>query len=185
MADDDIDGLLDKIRNETDPIVKARMLVVVTREKNMPVYVVGKELNLSPAYLCNLMRVARLPEIVIDGFYSKNVSLTHLLVISRLKNDDDIVDVYEKTLQNNLPVAGVESLVRAKLYDVTSDGKRIEPDIVMSIQDVFKKIDPTLTVEIVQTRIKARVSITVKGNMAKTTQALQKLADSKLIKRTE
>lgn len=180
--DTEIQDIIDRIRNETDPFSKARLLYHVTKEKNIRVKDLAQLLSTSSAYLCNLMRIRLLPDIVVDGFYSKNVSLTHLLVLSRLKDVNSMVSVYEIILQNSLPVAGVEELVRAKLYGISSNGNRINQEEIKKIDEVFKKIDSDIGVSVTQTRVKATVKLVSKGNFAKTSQILKKLAESKLVK---
>lgn len=178
--DPEIQSIIQKITTESDPFVKARLIAHLTKEKNIRVKDLAKELKTTSSYLCNIIRVIQLPEIVRDGYYTKNVTLTHLLVLSRLHSIPDIVSVYETILRDSLPVAGVEALVREKLYGVSSKGDRLSQAATAKIEVVFKKVDPSLDVSIVQTRIKATLKIVSKGNLAKTTQALTKITELEL-----
>ncbi len=178
--DPEILPLIEKIRGEPDPFAKARQLHYLTKERDVRVKDLSKILGITSAYICNLMRIIRLPDIVVDGYYSKNVTLTHLLVLSRLKDISDMVSAYELILQKNLTVADVEELVRNHLYGILSGGKRVSEETVSKIEEIFQTIDRDLQVKITQTRIKATITLVSKGNLEKTSQILTRIADSKL-----
>lgn len=168
--------LIEELKEEKDPIKKANLLRILNSEKQIRIKTLATLLKITPSYICHLLRILRLPDIVTDGYYAKNLNVTHLFLLSRLKDPQDIIDFYEKILTGNLNVSEVEELVREKLYDVNSMGAGVEDKIKEKIAAKFKKIDPDAKVKIVQTRIKTRVEISYKGSRQKTTDFLKKMS---------
>jgi hypothetical protein len=174
--DEETKRIIEQAKLEKDVLSKARLLQYLRREKNIPLVQLAKILSLNPSYICHLLRLLRLPELVIDGYYSKLVSLSHLMTVSRLKNKEDMVVVYETILANNLTVAQTDNLVREKIFRIKTAGDRIDKEIKKKIEEGFKKIDNNLQTKIGQTRIQARVELKIKGNMTKTSEVLKKIA---------
>lgn len=167
----------EKIEEEKDPVAKARLINFLTKEKNIKLKEIAQALGTTSSYLCHLLRLLRLPEIVIDGYYTKTVSLTHLFVISRLKDQKEVVGAYEQCLRRNLTVYQLEEYIREKLYGIKTADQRVEERTKSDITQKFKRLDKDLNVTITQTRIQAKVIFKTKGNFKKTGEFLNKLAN--------
>jgi len=87
-----------------------------------------------------------------------------------------MVDIYEQVLTNNLTTLQTEEMVREKLYSVNSQGERASEDIVKKITNKFSGLDKDLSTKVIQTRVKTKVILEVRGNLEKTTEILGKLA---------
>jgi len=128
------------------------------------------------SYVCHLLRLNRVPEIIIDGYYAKLVTLTHLFSLSRVKDTEKMTELYEKVLSENMTVLQTDYLVRETLHHVTTEGERITKD---EIEEIIKNLSVMegLSVKVIQTRIKATLKIEIKGNLEKTSRALRQVLE--------
>jgi hypothetical protein len=167
--------LLNKLRVEEDVFKVSSILHQLIREEQMPLVQVSRELGAKPSYISHLLRIKKLPSIVIDGYYSKTVSLSHLFIISRLTSVDDMIKVYEQVLSGNLPTAKTEELVRELLFHVDSKGERVNKNRVESIKTKFK--EKGVDFDVVQTRTKGRIVLEMKGNLERTSGLIEELLE--------
>lgn len=165
-----------ELKSATDPYVRARLLDQINKEHQIRIKDLAKYLQKSSSYICNLIRIMKVPETVRDGFYTKNLTLSHLFVISRLKNPEDMIDLYERILTESLTVLEVEEAVREKIYEVGTGGIRTDKDTKDLIAKKIKQIDAEVQIKIIQTRIKAKLEVSLRGGTDKTSEFLKKLS---------
>lgn len=168
-------SLVANFQEEKDFFERARILKSLTREQRIPLKTVSRDLGLKPSYLCHILRLNKLPDLVIDGFYSGTVSISHLFVLSRLKSDEDMIEVYEKILTENLTVLRTDEAVRGKLYKVTHEGEYLTENEKREFQEILS--GKNVTAKIIQTRVKAKLLFEVKGSLKKTSTALRHLME--------
>lgn len=168
--------LLEHLRTEEDVFKVSELLHKLIRDEQVPLVQVSRELGAKPSYVSHLMRIKKLPSIIIDGYYSKSISLSHLFIISRLNTVEDMIAVYEKVLANNLPTAKTEELVREILFHVDSRGERVNKQKMQALKDKFKRRGVDL--DITQTRTKGRISLEMKGNLETTTQFIEEITQA-------
>jgi len=166
---------VEQIKKETDVFIKARLLNLLKKEKGWRVIDLSKRLNLKASYICHLLRLNRLPEIVVDGYYNKMISKSHLLVLSRLPSEKEMIKVYELILEKNLDVAKTEDLVREIVYQIKNEGDYLsleeKEDLIKKIESLEENIDA----KVIQTRVKAKLIIEIKGSLKKTSKILRKI----------
>jgi hypothetical protein len=170
--EEDVSLIFEQLRNEKDVFQKARLIKFLQIDKNIPLKKIGTEINMKPSYLCHLLRLLRLPDLVVDGYYSKVISISHLFIISRLRDQKDMSDLYEKILSDNLTVAATESQVREKLYKIKSEGTFLTQDERQEFTDNIKK-NNGFDIKIIQTRTKGKAVLEVRGSLLETTKALK------------
>ncbi|PIV09289.1 hypothetical protein COS31_03460 [Candidatus Roizmanbacteria bacterium CG02_land_8_20_14_3_00_36_15] len=164
------EALISRVRMEKDPFVKAKILQSLRKDSGLRLKDLALKINLKPAYLCHYLRLNRLPEMIVDGYYAEDISLSHLFVISRLKDPKKIIDVYEKVLGKNLTVLATEEIVREILYGIKTEGEALTREEKESYRQQLGK---EIKLKIIQTRIKSKLEIEVKGSLAKTTKILR------------
>ena len=120
-----IDLIIDKIKTEKDIFVKAKLIFSLRRDKNVKVMDIASKLGINSSYVCHINRLNKLPDIVVDGYYSKLVSISHLFLISRLQDKQKMVDIYEKILAQSLSVKDTEDAIREYLYNFKNRGHYI------------------------------------------------------------
>jgi len=170
---DDSQDLLEQVKDEKDFFKKAKILLKLKKEKQVPVFRISQELNLKPSYVSHILRLNKLPELITDGYYTDAISISHLFIISRLTKEEDMVEIYEHALSNNLTALQTEELVRQKLYNIKNDGEHLTD----SEQEEFIKQMNNQGVEakIIQSRVKGKMILEIKGNLAKTTTKIKEL----------
>lgn len=159
----DILDYIEQIKKETDYFGKSKLVNFLIRQKNIRVKDLAEALGLKPSYLCHIMRLHKLSEIVMDGYYSKLISMSHLFVLSLLQSQTDIMDIYEIVLHDNLTVLQTEELVRAKLHGVSSKGEYVEKIKIEKLKIKLKESFDADT-KVIQTRLKTKLLIEWKGS---------------------
>ena len=176
--DDTIRQRINAIKIHTDPLTQAQLVVELIREHPIRNTDLAKELEIKPSYLSHLVRVMRLPDMVIDGYWNKQITFTHLILISRLRKPEEIVGLYEEILQKSLNVSATERRVREILYLIDSTGKYTSKDRLNAIKTrIESSLENNARVSIVQTRIKAKIIIEVSGNLVKTSEFIDTFAN--------
>lgn len=165
---------LKTIQDVNDPFEKARAMKDSIYEVPVSLISLASHLGVSPTYISNYLRLLRVPAIVRDGYYGQLISLSHLFIIARVKDEADMIRLYERVLEQNLPTSKTEELVRDALHSIKSEGDHLSYDRQEAIIHSLKKISPALEVKIIQTRIRAKITISVKASLTKTTEVLNK-----------
>lgn len=169
--------IFEQIEKENDIFKKARLISFLKKEKNFSLKFIAQKTGLKSSYLCHLLRLLRLPPLVIDGYLAKLISLSHLFILSRLKDKKEILAVYEKILAENLNTKKTQELVESILYKLKPAGEKIEEKIREKIVAKFKKINPQAKVKIYQSQRRAKLEIIVEGNRKETSDFLRKIVN--------
>ena len=178
MIDDNLRQRINAIKLHTDPMTQAQLVVEVLRDHPIRNTDLAEHLSFQPSYLSHLIRVTKLPEMVIDGYWNKQLTFTHLILISRLKKPEDIVALYEEILKKNLNVSATERRIREILYLVDSSGKYIQKDRLNTIKSrIESSLGYDANVSIIQTRIKTKITIEIPGNLVKTSEFIDTFAN--------
>jgi len=164
--------LFAELKQTEDFFTKARILRHLTKERGLRIRDLAEALDMKASYICHILRLNKLSDIIVDGYYSKLISISHLFIISRLKLESDILAVYEKVLGQNLSVLQTEELVRERLYGTRGQGDRIPEDKRKSLTEKLKLMFPGAEVAVLQTRVKTRVTVQIKGSPSDTSPIL-------------
>ena len=157
-----LQNLLEVVAKERDFFKLASVIKVLRDDWEYPLSKISKIINKHPSYVSSLIRVNNLPEIVKDSFYSKQITESHLLVLSRLNDRDDISEAFKEILKNSLSLSQTQVLIRKYLYSVDEDG---EPPDVDSLYKMEKMLQDKLSakVKINQSRVTGKITIERKG----------------------
>lgn len=162
---------IDKIKSESNPFSQAKLIKFLIHEKGLRLKDISLKLEKKEAYVCHLLRLLKLPEIVIDGYYSSLLSLSHLFIISRLHATELMAEVYEMVLAKSLTVSQTEEVVREKLYGIKTDGDYLTSGVVDSLRpDNFIG-----EIRVLQSRIKSKIIIEIKGSLKDTAPRIKKI----------
>lgn len=168
---------IEEINKETDIFAKAKKIDSLVHEKNFRIIDIAKALGKTSSYICHLLRLAKLPEIIVDGYYSKLVSISHLFILSRIKDKKKLFQVYEQLIAGNFTVQNTEELVRETLYEIHSVGNRLKKEEINQVIEEIKKNNPDLDIKIIQTRIKGKIILEIKGSLENTSTVLKKILE--------
>jgi ParB family chromosome partitioning protein len=173
----DIASLVNQIKIDKDIFQKYRLIEYLVKEKKLRIIDLANKIGYKSSYICHLLRLKKIPDVLIDGYYSKAISSSHIYVLSRLNNTKQMISLYEKILAENYTVKQTESAVREYLYQVKSIGKYINKE---SKEKLTKKINekyPELDIQIIQTRIKGRILMEVKGDLGTSSKTIKHLLE--------
>src|SRR3989338_244926 len=170
-----VEESLNILESSSDPFEKASVLNSLHKDYDLPIKDIASKLNKSSSYVCNMIRLLKIPDLVRDGFYSNMISLTHLAILARLKKSEDIISAYDEVLKHSFSCPQTEEYVREKLYGIIADGEYANSEIYQQIKKKFGSLDARLTVKIVQSRIRLRILLEAKGNVNETNEVLGKL----------
>jgi ParB family chromosome partitioning protein len=160
-----------------DIFEKAKLLHHLVYEKGKRIVDLSKELKIKPSSICHLLRLNRLPPLIIDGYYSQLISVSHLFVISRIKEEKKLIELYEKILAENLTVAQTEEEVRGILHQIKTKGQYLSKQETSRLTERLKEYSKNIKTKIVQTRIKTKLILEMKGSLEETTPLLQKILE--------
>ncbi|HEX7542798.1 MAG TPA: hypothetical protein VF385_01820 [Patescibacteria group bacterium] len=173
----DITSLLNQIKADKDIFQKSRLLEYVIKEKNLRIIDLANKIGYKSSYICHLLRLKKIPDVVIDGYYSKSISSSHIYVLSRLNDKKQMIELYEKILGESYTVKQTEMAVRDYLYQVKSIGKYINLEVKEKLTQKIIEKYPRLNVQIIQTRIKGKVIFEVKGDLETSSRTIKNILD--------
>src|SRR3989338_9844526 len=171
----DITSLLNQIKTDKDIFQKSRLIDYIIKEKNLRIIDLAQKIGYKSSYICHLLRLKKIPEAVVDGYYSKSISSSHIFILSRLNDKKQMIELYEKILGENFSVKQTENEVRNYLYQVKSTGKYIDREDIEELTNKIKEKFPEINVQIIQTRIKGRVIFEIKGSLEKSSKEIKKI----------
>jgi len=178
----EIADLITSIKEETDVFSKASEIANLLKEKNLKIIDLAKELGLTSSYICHLLRLNKLPEIIIDSYYSKSINISHLFILSRINNKEKMLDAFEEILKKSLTVIQTEELVREYLYGIKTKGNHLRIKVKEEMTKNFLEKYPETKIKIIQTRVKGKIIIEIKGDLTKTSKAIINIINQLVIR---
>lgn len=175
--DSEIEKIISQINQEEDIFAKTKLINYLIQEKQLRIVEVARRLKIKPPYLCHLLRLERLPPTIIDGYYSKLISISHLFVISRIKDKNKMLEAYEKILAKNLTVTQTEELVREIIYKTKTKGKYLSSEEKLRWIEKLKLKWQNLKLKIIQTQIRSKIIFEIRGNLEKTTLTVKEILE--------
>ena len=173
----DITSLLKQIKEDKDIFQKGRLIEYIIKEKNLRVIDLANKMGYKSSYICHLLRLKKIPDVVIDGYYSKSISSSHIFILSRLNDKGQMIELYEKILGENFTIKQTENEVRNYLYQVKSIGKYIKREDTEKLIKKVKEKYPEINIEIIQTRIKGKVVLEIKGDLEKSSKNIKQVIE--------
>lgn len=169
--------ILHQIIQENDIFNKARLIFYLIKERGWRIKDLSRKLNLKPSYLCHILRLNRLPSLIIDGYYNQQITMSHLFVISRLKEEKEMIKLYEDILAKNFTVSQTEDRLREIIYQVKNFGEYFPKEKIKILEEKIKKIFPKAKIRLVQTRVKTKLLFELKDNLKNTTRFIKEITD--------
>lgn len=173
---DNVDEIVEKIKKEDDIFSRARLVGHLLKEKKVKVVDLSKKLGINSSYVCHINRLNKLPDIIIDAYYSKLISVSHLFLISRLKDFKSMVEVYEKILSGGLSIQATENLIREYLYGIKPKGGYLNDKERLKLEQGISGKAEGVDAKILQTRVHSKLTIEIKGSLDKTSKILKDMA---------
>lgn len=165
--------LINQLIQESDYFKKAQIVDLLRRQECISVKDIALKIDKHPSYVSHLNRLLKLPPLVIDGYYSGQVALSQLIILSRLKDTGSMEEVYQEILAKGLTSQQTEELIRLKNYDITSEPEKVSPSELQILIDEIQEKMKGVQVKVVQTRIKGKITLELKGNNKQTADFLR------------
>jgi hypothetical protein len=169
--------IIEQIKNELDIFKKAHLIESLKREKEMRIKEIANKLGMKSSNVCHFLRLNKLPSIVVDGYYGKFISKSHLFIIARLPNQDKMLQIYETVLAKDLTAAETEEMIREELYQIKSEGEYLRKGEIAEFERKMKLKNKKIYTKVIQSRTHGKLIIEVKGNLFTTTTILKGLMD--------
>lgn len=169
-----VEEILKTIHEQPDPIVQAELIDKAVNA-GIKVVQIAHELDMSSSYVSHLRRLKKLPTLIINGYYDKTISLSHLFILSRLSSPDEMTLVYEEILTQNLSASQSER----RVFELTSGkkiaGKKFPKEWFTQLEKTITSIAPSIEVSTIQTRRKGEIVISFKGSLEQTSAVFEKI----------
>lgn len=168
--------LFDKLNQEQDVLQKALIVKQLRFDREVSVKRIASAIHKHPSYVSHLLRLTKIPQIVVDGYYAEQLSPTHLMILSRLQTEAEIIDAYEQILKANLTASQTELLVRKFKYDVEDEGKSID---TAHLEELEKELRDLLNakVTLIQSRVRTKIVLEKRGNTDMTTSFIEEVVE--------
>lgn len=169
-----VEEVLKTIHEQSDPIVQAELIDKAVNA-GIRVVQIAHELDMSSSYVSHLRRLKKLPALIINGYYDKTISLSHLFILSRLATQEEMSLVYEEILTQNLSAFQSER----RVFELTSGkkiaGKKLSKEWFTNLEKKITSIVPSATVSTIQTRRKGQITISFNGSLEQTSGVFEKI----------
>ncbi len=172
----EVEELITSFENEQDFFKKAAILKKLKEKHKVTTKELSRRLGLKASYVCHIVRLNRLPDMVIDGYYSQLISISHLFIIARLKDQEQMIKAYEKVLEKSLTSARTDELIREMLYGIKENGKHVPPEFLQEFKRKLVEDKQNIDVKITQSRVKAKIIIETWGNLEETSSVIKYLS---------
>jgi hypothetical protein len=169
--------IFERLPQEKDLIEQARLISYLYKEQFYTIKELALHLKKHPSFVSHLMRIITLPELILDGYYSKTVSIAHLMSISRLRNETQMISAYKQILSQNLSSLETELLIRELKFGVSTGGKRLSKTDIDELKKRWEIIYKDAEIQIHQSQVKGKVVIEIIGNPEKTTEFIRQIID--------
>ncbi len=124
---------------ELDPLARGKLFKQVKEEKKLSYKEIAEEINKSPSYVANSVRLLNLPIAIKDGLLGKLITEGHARALASLNDQRDCVEVYKEVLKNHASVRETEQMVRDKREKLLEKQKEQAQKVKKALQKVFKQ----------------------------------------------
>ena len=77
---EDIEAIYEQIKKEENFITKAKLLRFLVVDKEIRIKDISKKIGIKESYICHILRLNKLTDMIVDGYYSKLISISHLFI---------------------------------------------------------------------------------------------------------
>ncbi len=171
----EIDHVVEQTIKEKNIITKAKLLRFLIVDKELRIKDVSNMIGMKESYVCHILRLNKLDDMIVDGYYSKLISISHLFIISRLRTTEEIRLAYEKVISDNLTVLQTEELVREILYEMKSTGEHLPQEEIEKAKKGISDIFTGAKLKLIQTRVKSKLILEIKGGLTDSTPIIRSI----------
>jgi ParB family transcriptional regulator, chromosome partitioning protein len=165
-------------REDLNPIERAQAFERLIEEFGLPVSEIAKRIGKSDSYVSNTLRLLTLPDAIKDGLMSQAITEGHARAIAGLGDAKLMVDAYKTILTESASVRRAEDLARRLKAEharkMHSPTERIHNEELDKIAEDLAQVADGL-VKITQSKVEARITLVIRGNLEKTSKIIKDL----------
>lgn len=169
------DSLIEKAKEKKlNPITRARTLKKLIEKFGLTTSEVAKQIGKSSPYVSNTIRLLTLPEALKDALISGMVSPGHARALAAIPDEKNMVLAYKQILRQEGSVRMAESLAR-EMKKTTGASKKKAVDVFKRMKREISQSLGGAKVDLSRSRVKTKISISLKGDDKKTAPWLNKI----------
>ncbi len=169
-------------RTNLSAIERAQAFLQLQREFSFSVSDIARRISKSSSYVSNTLKLLTLPDAIKDGLLGGSISEGHARAISGIPDETTMVAVYKRILKESASVRRAEELSRHAKEDSVDPKFRTKPGVYAIDNKKLKRWEKTIQrmlaakskLKLVRTDRQTKISITLKGDVEKTQQDLEK-----------
>ncbi len=147
-------ALLENIqREDLNPIEEASAYQSIINLENLTQEEFAKKFGKSRSYVTNLLGLLNLPETVKNYVINKEITMGHARCLSKLDDDEKIIELAREVINKNLSVRTLENLINEQDLPKKQKQERIKPQ---------KSIKSTIYEKLLREKVGTKVKITNK-----------------------
>lgn len=170
-------------RTDLNPIERGQAYKRLMEEFGLTNQDISKRVGKSTAYISNSLRLLTLPDALKDGLISQATTEGHVRALAAIEESRLMVEAYKIVLKNDLSVRGAEELAR-KMKNKFGMSDRHEMKSNFIVNEEIDKMRDTIAqaldakVKLTRSQRETKLYITLKGNVKKTQETLQKIHEA-------
>ena len=129
-------------REDLSPIEEAEAYANLVKSLGISQEELSRRIGKSRSYITNMIGLLKLPDSVKEDVINGMISMGHARVLSKLEDNDVIIDLTNKIKNNGMNVRDLESLVSNPNY------KRKNPTAVRTVNKEYNYVEDALTEKI-------------------------------------
>lgn len=124
---------------QLDPLARGELFKEIKEENDWSYNKIAEEIDKSPSYIANSVRLLDLPIAIKDGLLGKLITEGHARALASLDDQRDCVEVYKEVLKNHASVRETEQMVRDQREKILEKQKEEADKAKKALEKVFKQ----------------------------------------------
>ncbi|MDP3724016.1 MAG: ParB/RepB/Spo0J family partition protein [bacterium] len=184
-------------RIDLNPLERAQAFRRLQDEFGLTTGEIAQRIGKSPSFVSNTLRLLSTPDVLKDGLLSGATTEGHVRALMTLEDPVLVLEAYKEVLKRNLSVRGAEEVARRlknrmgmvpstnesdgrvqRMRIVSEEIDEMQKNLQTSLHQETEKLGVKTTVDVTQSRVRARLILTFSGNIGATSGILRKLTDT-------
>lgn len=172
-------------REDLNPLDRAKAFIRLIEEFSLTNKEIAQRISKSPAYISNSVKLLSLPDALKDGLLSGLITEGHARALASIDDVKLMIEAYKIILRESGSVRRAEEIARRMKKRAKQVSKLVDKKAPLIISEESDKIrddihaalggDEDVVVRVTRSRAQTKVFITLKGNLKKTEDGLQKI----------
>ncbi len=172
-------------REDLNPLDRAKAFIRLIEEFGLTNKEISKRISKSSAYISNSIKLLSLPDALKDGLLSGLITEGHARALASIDDTKLMIEAYKIILRESGSVRKAEEIARRMKKRAKQPPKGLDKTAPLIISEESDKIRDNIheslgggediVVRVTRSRAQTKVFITLKGNLKKTEDNLQKI----------